>query len=175
MWLDLLQGCLSDDFGEKLKETLGILGLNIKQFSQETGIPKSTLYKIISNEQKDFRRSTLKQIIEGVKKFETLDQENIIGIITSRSALDTIGHHIIFNEKKVIVREYPATTIEESIIQGVRAEKEGVLGLICGPIAATTLEKVVDIPITALRFEEGPLRNAIQLLAEKLYSLSETL
>jgi predicted transcriptional regulator len=110
----------------------------------------------------------LKHIIDGVKKYEALDQENVIGIITSRSALDTIGHHIIFNEKKFIVKEYPATTIEESIIQGVRAEKEGVLGLICGPIAATTLVKVVDIPITALRFEEGPLRNAIQHLAEKL-------
>jgi len=50
-----------------------------------------------------------------------------------------------------------ATTIDAEIIHGVRAEKEGKKGLICGPIAATTLEKVVDIPITALRFEEGPL------------------
>ncbi|MDH5374410.1 MAG: hypothetical protein OEZ21_02695 [Candidatus Bathyarchaeota archaeon] len=66
------------------------------------------------------------------------------------------------------MNEYPATTTEEEIIQGVRAEKEGVKGLICGPIAATMLEKVVDIPITALRFEEGPLINSIKRLLEKI-------
>lgn len=41
-------------------------------------------------------------------------------------------------------------------------------GLICGPIAATTLEKVVDIPITALRFEEGPLINSVRRLVKKI-------
>ena len=61
-----------------------------------------------------------------------------------------------------------ATTMDEEIIHGVRAEKEGKKGLICGPIAATTLEKVVDIPITALRFEEGPLINSIKRLTEKI-------
>jgi predicted transcriptional regulator len=74
----------------------------------------------------------------------------------------------MINGNAVKVNEYPATTIEEEIIQGVRAEKEGVKGLICGPIAATTLEKVVDIPITALRFEEGPLINSIERLIEKI-------
>lgn len=167
MWFDLLQSCLSKDFGDKLKETLGILGLTIKQFSEKTGIPKSTLYKIISNEEKDSRRSTLRQIIEGVKKFEVGNQENTIGIITNRSALDTVSQQIEIGGRVVLVKEFPATTIEESIIQGIRAEKEGVLGLICGPIAATTLGKVVDIPITALRFEEGPLMNAIKRLVEK--------
>lgn len=167
MWSELLQSCINRGFGEKLVENLRILGLNIKQFSEETGIPRSTLYKIISDEDKDFRRSTLKQIIEGVKRFETNGKENVIGIITSRSALDTVGRHVEIGGKVVRVKEFPATTIEESMIQGVRAEKEGVLGIICGPIAATTLEKMVDIPITALRFEEGPLMNAIKKLAEK--------
>ena len=148
-------------------ETLRELGLNVKQFSEATGIPRSTLYKIVSDEDKDFRKSTLKRIIEGVKRFEADGTENVIGVITSRSALDTVGQRVDIDGKMVRIKEFPATTIEESIIQGVRAEKEGVLGIICGPIAATTLEKVVDIPITALRFEEGPLMNAIKKLAEK--------
>lgn len=168
MWSELLQRCLNEDFGEKLKDTLGGLGVSIKQFSKETGIPKSTLYKIISSEDKDFRRSTLRQIIEGVKKLENSDKGNVIGIITSRSALDTVSQRIDVGGRKFMVKEFPAVTIEESIIQGIRAEKEGVIGLICGPIAATTLGKVVDIPITALRFEEGPLMNAIKKLTEKI-------
>jgi len=168
MWSELLQSCLNEDFGKKLKDTLGNLGVSIKQFSEETGIPKSTLYKIISSEDKDFRRSTLKQIIEGVKRLENSNRGNIIGIITSRSALDTVSQRIDIGGREFIVKEFPAVTIEESIIQGIRAEKESVIGLICGPIAATTLGKVVNIPITALRFEEGPLMNAIKKLTEKI-------
>ena len=168
MWLELLKNSLSESFGEKLKDCIGKLGKNIKEFSEESGIPKSTLYKIVSNEEKDFRRSTLRLIIETVKRLEGYGQENVIGIITTRGALDMIDRNFVIGGKAVKVNEYPATTIEEEIIQGVRAEKEGVKGLICGPIAATTLEKVVDIPITALRFEEGPLINSIKRLAEKI-------
>jgi len=92
----------------------------------------------------------------------------MVGVITSRNALDSIGRTIEVGNDVLHIKEYPATTIEEAIIQGVRAEKEGVKGIICGPIAATTLEKVVDIPITALRFEEGPLETAIIKLNEKI-------
>jgi predicted transcriptional regulator len=168
MWLELLKGSLSEKFGDELKDTIAKLGKNIKEFSEESGIPKSTLYKIVSSEEKDFRRSTLRQIVETVKRLEGYGRETVIGIITTRGALDTIGGSFEIGGKEVKVNEYPATTIEEEIIQGVRAEKEGVKGLVCGPIAATTLEKVVDIPITALRFEEGPLINSIRRLVEKI-------
>lgn len=168
MWLELLKSCVTDDFGDNLRDALNGLGVTIKEFSAEIGMPSSTLYKILSDKEKDFRRSTLKQIVHGVRRLEGKDQENIIGIITTRNALDTVGRVVAVDGNTVHIKEFPATTIEEEIIQGVRAEKEGVRGIICGPIAATTLEKVVDIPITALRFEEGPLLNAISKLAEKL-------
>ncbi len=165
---DLLKASVSDNFGDKLQDTLNTLGLSVKEFSELTEIPVSTLYKIISEERKDFRISTLKKIINGVKRIEGVDQERVVGIITSRNALDTIGRTIEIGNEILYIKEYPATTIEEAIIQGVRAEKDGVKGIICGPIAATTLEKVVDIPITALRFEEGPLKTAIIKLKEKI-------
>lgn len=168
MWLKLLKASLNEKFGDELKDTIAKLGKNIKEFSEESGIPKSTLYKIVSSEEKDFRRSTLRQIIETVKRLEGYGRENVIGIITTRGALDMISRSFEFGGKVVRVNEYPATTIEEEIIQGIRAEKEGVKGLICGPIAATTLEKVVDIPIVALRFEEGPLTTSLKRLMEKI-------
>lgn len=151
-----------------MKETIAKLGKNIKEFSDESGIPKSTLYKIVSNEEKDFRRSTLKQIVETVKRLEGYGRENAIGIITTRGALDVISRSFEVGGKVFKVNEYPATTIEEEIIQGIKAEKEGVKGLICGPIAATTLEKVVNIPIVAIRFEEGPLINSMKKLMDKI-------
>ena len=168
MWSELLQSCISDDFGELLKETLNNLGMSIRDFSEETEIPASTLYKIISDGQKDFRRSTLRHIIQGVKRLEGGREENVLGIITTRTALDTIGRTIEIDGGAVNIQEFPATTIEEAIIQGVRAEKVGVKGIICGPIAATTLERAVDIPITAFRFDEELLLDAIAKLVEKL-------
>ncbi len=168
MWSKLLRESISPSFGEKLQETLNALGLSVKGFSNVTMIPVSTLYKIISGERTDFRISTLRSIIVGVQRLEGTDQERMVGVITSRNALDSIGRIIEVGDDVLHIKEYPATTIEEAIIQGVRAEKEGVKGIICGPIAATTLEKVVDIPITALRFEEGPLETALMKLNEKI-------
>ena len=95
-------------------------------------------------------------------------QAKSLGIITTRTALDTIGRTIEVKGETVAIKEFPATTIEEAIIQGVKAEKAGVKGIICGPIAATTLERVVDIPITAFRFDEELLMDAISKLADKL-------
>ena len=163
-----MRSCITDEFGELLRETLNALGMSIKDFSEETEIPASTLYKILSDERKDFRRSTLRQIILGVRRLEGVDEENVLGIITTRTALDTIGRTIEIDGSSFKIQEFPATTIEEAIIQGVRAEKAGVKGIICGPIAATTLERAVDIPITAFRFDEGLLMDAIAKLAEKL-------
>jgi len=168
MWLELLQSSIEEKFGEKLKETIAKLGMSVNDFAEMSKIPKGTLYKIISGERKNFRISTLKQIIGAVKKLEGYEHEHVVGVVTSRGALDTIGKALKLGDKEIRIKEYPATTIEEEIIQGVRAEKEGVKGLICGPIAANTLEKVVSIPIVSLRFEEGPLINAIRKIAEKI-------
>ncbi len=168
MWLNLLKRSLNDDFGDELKEYISNLGMSIKEFSKKSNVPESTLYKIISGERDDYRVSTLKKIINTIKEMEGYTEENIIGIITSRGALDLVKREIEVDDKKIKVKEFPATTIEEEIIQGVKAEKEGIKGIVCGPLAATTLEKVVDIPVTALRFEEGPLRNSIERLGKKI-------
>ncbi len=168
MWLELLKSILINDFGEKLKNTISNMGITIKEFSEKSGVPEGTIYKIISDEDRDFRKSTLISIINYIKAFEGYISNNIIGIITTREALDTIGKEVKIGKRSFIVKEFPATTIEEEIIKGIRAEKEGVNGLICGPIAATTLEKIVDIPIAALRFEEGPLMNSINNLVKKI-------
>jgi len=167
MWLDLLKSSLEDNFGEKLTQTISESGLSIKEFARETGIPESTLYKVISGK-RDIRLSTLKEIIKAIKKKEELEHGFVVGIITTREALNTIDRRLKINGKEVRIKEYPATTIEEEIIRGTTAEKEGVKGIICGPIAATTLEKIVDIPVVSLRFEKELLLDAINKLMKKI-------
>jgi predicted transcriptional regulator len=159
----------NEGFVSIFKKILFEQKMTVLEFCKSTGIPESTVYKIMSNPEKDFRVSTLRQIIKAIRKMEGVQlDETTIGIITTRGALDFISRAITYENKQIRVKEYPATTIEEEIIQGVRAEREGVKGIICGPVAATTLEKVVNIPVIAIRFEERLLMDAIRNLAKKI-------
>ena len=99
---------------------------------------------------------------------QELGHDFVIAIITTREALCMINRKLKIGKKEVRIKEYPATTIEEEIIRGVTAEKEGVKGIICGPIAATTLERIVNIPVIGFRFDERLLLDAMGNLMRKV-------
>ena len=52
------------------------------------------------------------------------------------------------NGHEISVHEYPVATLEDAIIAAVRAERDGALGLICAPIVAPTVEKILSIPVS---------------------------
>jgi predicted transcriptional regulator len=159
----------NDKFIEMFKEMLFQQNLTITEFCKKTKIPESTVYKIMSNPKKDFRISTFRNIIQEVRKIEGIHSDKItIGIITTRGALDSINRKIHLHQKEIIIKEYPATTIEEEIIHGIQAERAGVNGLICGPIAATTLEKVVNIPVMSIQFERDGLIQSLENILKKI-------
>ncbi len=139
--------------------------------SRASDIPESTLYKIMADPRKDFRISTFRALMNGVLKLEDYVDDrdrNIIAVISSREALDNLGKNVELHGRIFTIKEYPATSIEEEIIQGVRAEREGALGILCGPVAATTISKVVRIPVVALRFVNTTLHAGLELLTQKV-------
>ena len=159
----------NEKFIQTFKEMLFQQSLTISDFCKKTGIPESTIYKIMSNPKKDVRISTFRTIILEVQKIEGVNiKDTTIGIITTRGALDSINRKMKHHQKDVTIKEFPATTIEEEIIQGIRAEREGVNGLICGPIAATTLEKVVNIPVISIQFERKLLLQSLENILNKI-------
>ena len=105
MWLELLQSVIAGNFEETLKETIAKLGMNVKEFSEASGVPEGTLYKIISGKRTNFRISTLKQIISTVRKLEGYTHKHVIGVVTSRGALDVIGKTFRLNDKEVRIKE----------------------------------------------------------------------
>ncbi len=156
-------------FCQAFLEYLKKNGISIKDFSRMANLPTSTLYKITSGRVKTIRSNTLRKIIKTIRELEEKEiRKDAIAIITTRTAIELTEKEISIDGKKYVILEYPADSIEEEIIQGIRAEKAGAKGIICGPIAATTLEKVVSIPIATIRFEEGPLRNAIDRLLKRI-------
>ena len=170
LWWDLLLTVIkTEEFGDKLKEILSSLNISISELAKTSGIPESTLYKITSNKDVDIRISTLRKIIRALMKYEKYGVEKYtIAVITAREALEGVKRSITFEGETVFIKEYPATSIEEEIIQGIKAEREGVKAIVCGPIAAMSLNKIVLIPVIGLKFEEGPLMNAIERASEKI-------
>ena len=158
------------EFILELKKILIEKNMTALDFSKKTKIPESTLYKILSDPKKDFRVSTLRQILNTIEEMEQRKLKGYtIGIITTREALDYISKSIKVKEKTIKIREYPANTIEEEIIQGIGAQKDGVKGIICGPVAANTIEKVVDIPVISIRFDKELLMKSIKNIANKIW------
>jgi predicted transcriptional regulator len=159
----------NEKFIQTFKEMLFQQSLTISDFCKKSGIPESTIYKIMSNPKKDVRISTFRTIIQEVQKIEGVNKkETTIAIITTRGALNFINRKMRLNQKDIIIKEFPAITIEEEIIQGIKAEREGVNGLICGPIAATTLEKVVNIPVMPIQFEKKMLLQSLENIINKI-------
>ena len=101
----------------------GIPPSEVKEFAKESDIPEGTLYKISSLKSFDIRVSTLENIVKTLRKLEIRPLETpAVGIITARYALQEIEPMISIGNRSFMVADYPAATIEEEIIQGIRAE-----------------------------------------------------
>ena len=58
--------------------------------------------------------------------------------------------------------------MEDCIVAAVRAEKEGAAGLICAPILAALIERIVDIPVVILKPDISSYEEAIKSLTRQL-------
>ena len=154
------------NFSLEFKKALQEFNLSLKEFSEISGIPYSTLHKIISG--KDFRVSTLIKIVNTFKSLEHVD-EPFIAIIAARPVLNKITtRKIKINEEEYLIKEYPANTLEECIISAIKAEREGAKGIVCAPIVSSTIEKVVSLPVAVIIPEKDAFLKAIEILIKKL-------
>ena len=107
----LLLSIGSNRFPQEFRRVLLELNISLKEFSKLANIPYSTLYKILQGG--DFRVSTLKKIVDTVKKFEIDDEEiDKIAVIAARPSLNNIKTKIFkIQGKEYLLKEYPANTL----------------------------------------------------------------
>ncbi len=144
------------------------LGVSISEFSEKSGIPASTLYKILSGE-RDPNLRTFKRIVSTVKEIESgsVKKKKFIAIVCTRGCLDVLEEATISTGKDTFdIKEYAVTSIEEAIIAAIKAERDGASALVCAPIVSSTVEKVVNIPVATIRPSSSVAR-AIELVAKK--------
>ena len=61
-----------------------------------------------------------------------------------------------------------AWTVEDAIIAAVRAERDGALAIICAPIVAPTVEKIVSIPVSTV-VPTNSIMRAVERVKNDLY------
>jgi len=155
-----------DKLRDTLKEVLGDLGLSAREFSKASGIPQSTLYKILSGHREP-NITTLRQIVKTIHQLEG-PEGDFIAIIAARPVLDKISEKKMkIGNKMLTLREYSATTIEEAIIAAIRAERDGASALVCAPIVSPTVERLLSIPVATIIPQDSVIR-AIEVAARKI-------
>ncbi len=151
------------EFSRTIKEELH---MSAAEFAKISGIPLSTIYKLLSGHREP-NMKTLRQIFKTINKIEGKDR-NFIAVIAARPVLDTITEKKLkVHNQLLTIREYSATSVEDAIIAAVKAEREGAKALVCAPIVSTTVEKVVRIPVATIMPRDSLIK-AIELAARKI-------
>ena len=155
-----------ENLRETLREVLSELDLSAREFSISSGIPQSTLYKILSGHREP-NITTLRQIVKTIKQLEG-SEGAFIAVIAARPVLDKIVEKkMMIGDQMLTLREYSATNIEEAIIAAVRAERDGASALVCAPIVSPTVEKLLSIPVATIIPKDSVMR-AIEVAARKI-------
>ena len=148
---DLISGMLREDggFQKAFRSILDDeLGMSLNEFCQLSGISQSTMCKILEDKREPNLR-TVRQVIKALKILMEADDSHFIAVIASTTVVENLPRTIEMEGGVVInVREYPVSTVEDAIIAAVRAERDGALGVVCAPIVAPTIEKILAIPVS---------------------------
>ncbi|MBC7120203.1 MAG: helix-turn-helix domain-containing protein [Candidatus Methanosuratus sp.] len=165
----------NEKFAETLKAIMKRKGITIRDLSIGSGVPVSTINKMLS-EERDIRLSTFREVIRYlVSKTVEGEGDITVGVIAARPSLNAFSKRQLYVKgKKVIVNEYSANNLEDAIISAIRAERERVQGLICASIVAATVEKFVRVPIVTIKIEESNIIESINILIDKILSAEES-
>ncbi len=148
---DLIAGMLREDggFQKAFRSILDDeLGMSLNEFCQLSGISQSTMYKILEDKREPNLR-TVRQVIKALKILMEADDSHFIAVIASTTVVENLPKTIEMEGGLTInIREYPVSTLEDAIIAAVRAERDGALGVVCAPIVAPTVERILSIPVS---------------------------
>lgn len=170
-WEQILYSVVNHDteLGTELSDALDELNISVAEFSKQTDLSESLLYKITSDHRTNIQLDNFRQIIQELKRLEQgrSTDERSIALISNRGALEQIQNKLTVEGVDVVLREYPSSTVEEAIRQSILSERDGVDAIICGPITAYTIENIVYTPVIGLDITNEQIEQAIRLAVEK--------
>ena len=125
------------------------------------------MYKILE-EKREPNLRTVRMIVKAVKQISEPDSDDYIAVIASHIVFENLQKRIDVNGRTVILKEYPVATVEDAIVAAVRAERDGALAIVCAPIVAPTVEKIVSIPVSTV-IPTNSISRAIERVKKDLF------
>lgn len=172
---DLIAGMLREEggFQKALRSILeDELGMTMNEFCQVSGISPSTMYKILE-ERREPNLRTIRQIVKAVRFLEAAEDSHFIAVIASTTVVENLPDKVTLESGlEINVREYPVSTVEDAIIAAVRAERDGAMGVVCAPIVAPTIERILSIPVSRV-IPQSSVVLAIDRLRDVVRALSD--
>lgn len=147
---DLIAGMLREEggFQKALRSMLkDELDMSLSEFCDISGLSHSTMYKVLE-EKREPNLRTVRKTVKALRELTNPAGELFIAIIASNVSMDVLPETAEMNGKTIVLREYPVNTVEDAIIAAVRAERDGALAVVCAPIVAPTVEKILKIPVS---------------------------
>ncbi|MGI6471809.1 MAG: transcriptional regulator [Candidatus Methanomethylophilaceae archaeon] len=147
---DLIAGMLREEggFQKALRSMLDDeLEMSLSEFCELSGLSPSTMYKVLE-EQREPNIRTVRRVIKALRELTSSADEPFIAVIASNVSMDVMPQAAEVGGRTVVLREYPVNTVEDAIIAAVRAERDGALAIVCAPIVAPTVEKILTIPVS---------------------------
>jgi predicted transcriptional regulator len=151
-------------FSAAVHDELARQNITVKDLSQKSGIPSATLYKTLSGGS-DPRFSTVQKIVDVLEP----RHGDFIAVVAARFLLDEIEGAIVeVKGSELPLHGYTANSIDECIIAAVTARREGAVGIICAPILASIVEKIVDIPVAIIKPNPNTVLEAAESIAKRI-------
>lgn len=166
---DLISGMLKEEggFQKALKNILADeLRMSVNEFCRLANISQSTMYKILE-EKREPNLKTVRMIVKAVKTMSEASSEVFIAVIASHQVLQTLERSVDVSGHPVLLREYPVATVEDAIIAAIRAERDGALAVVCAPIVAPTIERILTIPVSPV-IPSGSIMRAVDKVKKDL-------
>ncbi|HJJ28924.1 MAG TPA: helix-turn-helix domain-containing protein [Methanocorpusculum sp.] len=159
------QRIFETDISVAISEELKRRGMSVHQLAAACEISPVTLYKIVNGERSP-SFATVKKIA-GV--FYPRMAGGFIAVIAAKFLLEDIeGTKITINGSDYRIQGYPANSLEDCLAAAARARDEGASGIVCAPVLASLIEKIVDIPVAIMKPEMSAVENAVHVIAKRL-------
>ncbi|MHC1628312.1 MAG: PrpR N-terminal domain-containing protein [Candidatus Nezhaarchaeales archaeon] len=162
-----------EELASELKKVLSDLRLSIDRFSKLSGIPSSTIKKILKA-QGGITLSTLRKILNAIESIEGGPKTPFIAVIAAVTTLSKVRSlSLKFQDLTVMVKEYGVSTLDEAIKAALKAQSEGAAIIVCAPIVAQFIKDLISIPIVTLDVCNEDLERAVKIAAEKIVKKAE--
>jgi predicted transcriptional regulator len=159
------------ELAKELRRVLDELGISASKFSKMSGIPLSTIKKVLRG-RGGVTLSTLRKILRAIEQIEGRSAKPFVAVIAAVTTLSKLRSlSFKFQEQVVAVKEYGVSSLDEAIKASLRAQSDGAAAIVCAPIVAQLIKDVVSIPIVTLDVcgedIERAVRTAVQKVTER--------